>query len=303
MKTNMRAWIVSIVSVPLALGLAGCAAQKTVTTTTAPAAATSTPSTEAAPFDAAFIDSMIVHHEGAISMAKEAQSQAQRPEIQTLAAAIVTAQQAEIDQMRAWRQAWYPDLPPTAGLPMSMGMMEVAQGETPYDIRFIEAMIPHHEGAIAMAEEVKVKSQRPELLTLADAIIAAQTSEIAQMRQWREVWAPAQAPADADASILPGNPMLMGNRLTLDLIKSPQAARVVIHADDGGQPGEVLGFAPVPAGVSKNVTVELTKAGSKLIAMLHVDAGEAGKYEFPGDDVPLIIDGQPVIAAFGAMIH
>jgi uncharacterized protein (DUF305 family) len=40
-------------------------------------------------------------------MAQEAQAKSTRPEMQTLAEAILTSQQAEIDQMQQWSKAWY----------------------------------------------------------------------------------------------------------------------------------------------------------------------------------------------------
>lgn len=141
-----------------------------------------------APYDAAFIDGMIVHHEGAIAMARQALEQAERPEIQELAEAIVGAQEAEIAQLRAWRDAWYPGLTDTGGMDMDMGPMEVAAGDTPFEQRFIEAMIPHHEGAIAMARDALQKAERQEIKDLAQAIITAQEGEIAQMREWRQAW-------------------------------------------------------------------------------------------------------------------
>jgi uncharacterized protein (DUF305 family) len=131
---------------------------------------------------------MIEHHQGALTMAKDAQANAQRPEIEALAEAILATQQAEINQMRAWRIQWHPDVPDTGGMQMDMGPMTVAPGAAPYDIRFIDAMIPHHEGAIVMAKEALTKSARPEIKALAEAIIAAQTREIEQMRQWRAAW-------------------------------------------------------------------------------------------------------------------
>jgi uncharacterized protein (DUF305 family) len=57
-----------------------------------------------------------------------------------------------------------------------------------YDLRFIDAMIEHHEGAIKMAEDAKTKSNREEVLKLADEIIKAQTSEVNMMKEWKEKW-------------------------------------------------------------------------------------------------------------------
>jgi uncharacterized protein (DUF305 family) len=60
------------------------------------------------PFDQAFIDAMIDHHQSAIDASQAALERAGREEIRQLAQAILDAQQREIDQMRAWRAAWYP---------------------------------------------------------------------------------------------------------------------------------------------------------------------------------------------------
>jgi len=56
------------------------------------------------------------------------------------------------------------------------------------DKHFIEEMIPHHEGAIEMAELAKTRSNRPEIKTLADSIIKSQTVEIEQMKEWYKNW-------------------------------------------------------------------------------------------------------------------
>jgi uncharacterized protein (DUF305 family) len=63
------------------------------------------------PFDLAFIDYMILHHESALDAANAAIQEAGRSEITTMAEAILAVQQEEIDQMKAWRAAWYPDQP------------------------------------------------------------------------------------------------------------------------------------------------------------------------------------------------
>jgi uncharacterized protein (DUF305 family) len=140
-------------------------------------------------FDAQFIDSMVMHHQGAIDMAKQAQAEAQRPEIKNMAEDIIRTQQAEIDQMKQWRTAWYPDLKDTGGMMMDMGTMMIDQDSSiPFDIRFINAMIPHHEGAVAMAKAAQQKAEHTEIKTLADNIIKAQQREIDQMKQWLAAW-------------------------------------------------------------------------------------------------------------------
>lgn len=141
-----------------------------------------------APYDAAFIDGMIMHHDGAIIMANQALEQAERPEIKELANAIVSAQEAEIGQMKDWRTAWYPALAETSGMGMDMGPMDVPAGAAPFDQRFLQAMIPHHQSAIVMARDALQKAEHQEIKDLANAIISAQETEISQMQQWLKDW-------------------------------------------------------------------------------------------------------------------
>jgi uncharacterized protein (DUF305 family) len=57
-------------------------------------------------FDKAFLTEMIQHHQGAIDMAKLAQTQAKHVEIKTLAHDILSAQSKEIDLMQTWQGDW-----------------------------------------------------------------------------------------------------------------------------------------------------------------------------------------------------
>lgn len=72
---------------------------------------------QAKPFDKAFIDEMVAHHQGAIRMARAVLSETEDDETRSLAGAIVRAQSDEIRQMNDWRRAWYGDVSPAAGAP------------------------------------------------------------------------------------------------------------------------------------------------------------------------------------------
>lgn len=154
-------------------------------------------------YDLRFIDAMILHHQGAVEMASSAQQKAQRPEIKQLADGIIKSQNQEIAQMKQWRQAWYPQAEQLMAYNTSQGQMmqmsseqmqsmkmskDLGTADTQFDLRFINAMIPHHQGAITMAEDTLSKSKRPEIKQLAQEIINAQKIEIAQMQQWRQAW-------------------------------------------------------------------------------------------------------------------
>lgn len=52
------------------------------------------------------------------------------------------------------------------------------------DIAFMQGMIPHHEGAVEMAEIVLKYGKDPETQALAQQIISSQNKEIAQMQEW-----------------------------------------------------------------------------------------------------------------------
>ncbi|MDF5711189.1 MAG: DUF305 domain-containing protein [Nostoc sp. S4] len=155
-------------------------------------------------YDLRFIDAMIPHHQGAVEMANVAQEKSKRPEIKKLAAEIIKAQDKEIAQLKQWRTAWYPsasvmpvayDAKTNKTVPMPheqmQGMMmnmDLGAADTQFDLRFINAMIPHHESAITMAQDALSKSKRPEIKKLAQSIIDSQQAEINQMKQWRKTW-------------------------------------------------------------------------------------------------------------------
>jgi len=155
--------------------------------------------------DSHFIEQMIPHHEDAITMAKLAQTNAKKTEVKELAKSIIDSQGNEINQMQDWYRDWFgkevsKDSKVMRGHGMQqsnnmhMGMMgdesdltSLEQAED-FDRAFVEEMIPHHQMAIMMASMLKVNTQRPEMIKLADDIIVAQTEEIELMRTWLREW-------------------------------------------------------------------------------------------------------------------
>lgn len=156
-------------------------------------------------YDLRFIDGMALHHRGAIEMAKEAEQKSQRPEIKKLARNMIISQNREENELlQKWRKVWYPKAGsqpmaynPQMGHTMQMSSdqmqsmmmkMDLGAADADFDLRFMNAMIPHHEGAVTMAQDALNKSKRSEVKQLAQDIITSQSAEIEQMNQWKQAW-------------------------------------------------------------------------------------------------------------------
>ncbi len=142
--------------------------------------------------DAAFVDAMVPHHEGAVEMAQVALKNAEHEETRQLAQNIIDSQRAEIEEFERMQEDLDGPVMKMSGEDMStMGMMKDPQhlaDEDPFDRVFIDNMIPHHTSAITMAEVALQKSKNSEIRGVAEDIVSAQKREIEQMRQWRQEW-------------------------------------------------------------------------------------------------------------------
>lgn len=141
--------------------------------------------------DVAFATGMIAHHQGAIDMANIQLKYGKDSQMRTLAETIIKAQQAEITQMQTWLTKHKDDPAPanasakTPEMDMNLhnAMMQGTMDSDP-DIAFAKGMIPHHQGAIQMADIELKTGKDKEMQDLAKRIKSAQDPEIKQMQAW-----------------------------------------------------------------------------------------------------------------------
>ena len=147
--------------------------------------------------DVTFATDMIPHHEQAVKLSSLVPQRSTDPAVVKLASEISGAQAPEIETMKAFLVQW--GAPPPAdheghGAAMDgMQMQGMVDGATmtkleslrgrEFDQLFLQSMIGHHEGAVAMANTELAKGVNADAKSLATQIIKAQQSEIGQMKQ------------------------------------------------------------------------------------------------------------------------
>ncbi len=156
--------------------------------------------------DAGFARDMQTHHAQAVEMAFLVRDRSKDDEVRTVAYDIITSQQQQAGQMYGWLVQWgLPQTgsrPPMAWVggehaaahtgpdgsmpgmatPAQLAELKAATGVEAERI-FLRLMIAHHTGGVAMAQAAVAQARTPEVRTLAGAIAAAQTSEIALLQQ------------------------------------------------------------------------------------------------------------------------
>ncbi|WP_341709768.1 DUF305 domain-containing protein [Limnobacter sp.] len=176
----------------------------------------STASTQPNSIDIGFAQSMIIHHDQAISMASLVKGKVS-PSLDLLASGILTAQLLEVGQMKGWLNAWNQRITPPPEGAMSWvenaknvtdvqdllyiaqcksakgampGMLNVdefnemrAMTDKNLERRFLEAMIAHHQAAIPMARFAVNNGESLLVKGLAKAIIREQAAEISLMNK------------------------------------------------------------------------------------------------------------------------
>lgn len=139
-------------------------------------------------FDLDFANTMVVHHQSAVDMAKEVIAKGSNAAVKTMAQNIVTAQEAEIAQFKNITANYkMPEMKKEAGeahneLGEIMEKMETEmKGMTKTgnaDKDFLMMMIPHHKSAVTMSEDELSHGKNLELKKMAQKIMDDQSREI-----------------------------------------------------------------------------------------------------------------------------
>jgi hypothetical protein len=92
---------------------------------------------------------------------------------------------------------------------------------------------------------------------------------------------------------------ILENKVVVSRVSMPRSGWLVIHGDVGGQPGPILGKVLLKVGEFTDVSIALLvpPRNEKLWAMLHIDEGKKGLYDF-GIDGPLLQDGSVLMMPF-----
>lgn len=172
------------------LVLSACGGGSDDGTGSAPAAATATFNDD----DVMFAQMMVPHHEQAVEMSDIAldPTVGASDAVRQLATRIKGAQDPEIELMTGLLTGWGKSTEIDTSMDHSSmmdGMLTAGELESlsslrgaDFDRAWMEAMIKHHEGALAMAEDVLEGGSDPAVRTLAGEIVAGQQAEIDEMR-------------------------------------------------------------------------------------------------------------------------
>lgn len=172
----------------------------TATTATTSTTAASAAMTAADPMDAEFTEMMIPHHYQALVLSDLTPTRSSDTTLKALANRIHLEQGLEIKVMQGWQSR---NGVPVTDAAMSYEMMlddpdmlaemgmasraDIAELKTlsgnAFDVRWLQLMITHHEGAIRMLVDVLVTTIDPDMMQMASDMYATQESQLNAMDQ------------------------------------------------------------------------------------------------------------------------
>lgn len=134
--------------------------------------------------DQRYLRAMIAHHRAAMLLAQQVVTTSERPEIVLLAEEILNTEPALIAELMEWKQEWYGDYVPV----LDPQVDNLGSYDNNFDLRFLNALIRHHDDGLAMTAEVRSKSTRAQVLDNADEVEAFLRSTLPVLKGWRNDW-------------------------------------------------------------------------------------------------------------------
>ena len=134
--------------------------------------------------DLRYVNAMIAHHRGAMLVAEQVAGKTERQELKDLSAEILKNEPVAIAELYRQKKEWYGDSR-TVKDPL---VPNLGTYDANFDLRFLNALVAHHEAGLVMTKEIKGKSSRTEVLNNADAVDTFLTTTLKVFKDWRKQW-------------------------------------------------------------------------------------------------------------------
>lgn len=135
-------------------------------------------------FDLRYLNAMISHHTVAILLAEQARNHSDRKEIKELAQKILADEPIAIKELYEFKLQWFKD----KRLIQNPPIVNLGPADEKFDLRFLNALITHHEEGLLMTKETMLKTTRTETLNNANAVDSFLKSTLKILQDWRKEW-------------------------------------------------------------------------------------------------------------------
>ena len=167
-------------------------------------------------FDLLYLELMSAHHQASIDMARVTLERASHIELITMAQGIIDLRSQQLEQMRAWRQELFGDVPPLTeeqiyagfdaqqispsrggGIPgledMSPSLLrteiqEFCEAEGEFDLIALDHLLAHFNGAVLLSSATVDYGSRTEIREFATQLANQAQADITQLLSWRDAW-------------------------------------------------------------------------------------------------------------------
>ncbi len=148
-----------------------------------------TPEETTARQTAEVIDLLIAHHHYGQVLTQQVLAVSVRPELRQQATDMLGTYDAETIVLQRWRDEWYPDIPPTTGLPPANQVVLIEQSqERPGEELVLSRLVAHLDALLHDAQRAHTIVQQPELRQFLEANRNNHANNRTLLREWQDEW-------------------------------------------------------------------------------------------------------------------